>query len=228
VRRPGRLELGEFPAGVDRVLHAEADPLPAGRRMDVRGVAGEQHPPTAVGGCVPGGVGEPGDLPRILNPEVRAVHGRQCFAEVRQGRLARGSELLLGHDDPYAPPVLHHVHRMDADVVKPDASGRVLGHLDLGDQVAAGRLRPDELDAGHLADDTAPTICTDQVRRTQRPILGEVDVDAGVVLGEASDLEPTTNRHAQLLDPAEQDPLEVALPQPQRVRVPGGQAADVQ
>jgi hypothetical protein len=144
----------------------------------------------------------------------------------RVGSLA--GPLPLGHDDPYGPPVLHHVHGMDADVVKPDASGRLLGHLDLGDQVAPGRLRPDELDAGHLADDTAPTIGPDQVRRSQRPILGKVDVDAGVVLGEASDLEPTTNRHAQLLDPADQDPLEVALPQPQRVGVPGGQAADVQ
>jgi len=42
----------EFAAEVDRILHAEADPLPAGRRMDVRGVAGEKHPPTAVGGCL--------------------------------------------------------------------------------------------------------------------------------------------------------------------------------
>jgi hypothetical protein len=50
----------------------------------------------------------------------------------------------------------------------------------------------------------------------------------GVVLGEAGDLELTTNRHAQLLDPAEQDPLDVALRQPKGVRMPGGEAAEVQ
>ena len=49
-----------------------------------------------------------------------------------------------------------------------------------------------------------------------------------IVLGEAGDLEPSTDRHAELLDPTEEDPLDGALPQCQRVRVPGREAADVQ
>jgi hypothetical protein len=35
---------GQFPAEVERVLDAEVEPLPAGRRVDVRRVAGQQHP----------------------------------------------------------------------------------------------------------------------------------------------------------------------------------------
>ena len=58
--------------------------------------------------------------------------------------------------------------------------------------------------------------------------LGEVQVDAGLVLGEAGHLQAATDRHPQLLDPAEHDPLDVVLPQPQRVRVPGREVAEVQ
>ena len=113
---------------------------------------------------------------------------RASLRSARVGSVA-GPSSLLGHDDAHgaaAPPALIAV---DADVVVPDAGGRLLGHLDLGDQVAAGRLRTDEVDAGRLADDTAPTVGPDQVRRPQRLAVGEVDVDAGVVLGEAGDLD---------------------------------------
>ena len=55
-----------------------------------------------------------------------------------------------------------------------------------------------------------------------------VNVDAIVVLGEAGDLDAAMDRHVQLLDPTEQDSLDVVLPQPQHVRVPAGDVAEVQ
>lgn len=139
-----------------------------------------------------------------------------------------GPDLRLGHDDPDRPPVLHHGDPVDPDVVMAEAGWRLLGHLDLGDQVAPGRLRTDELDTGRPADDTAPTICPDQVRRPPQVALRKVDVDAGVVLGEAGDLEPAVDRHPELLDPAAQDPLDVALRQRQRVRMTRGEAGDLE
>ena len=56
-------------------------------------------------------------------------------------------------------------------------------------------------------------------RRTSTPV---------VVLGEPGHLAPPMDRHAQLLDPAGQDPLDVVLPQAERVRMPGREVADVQ
>jgi len=52
-----------------------------------------------------------------------------------------------------------------------------------------------------------------QVAGDAAELLGRFD-HAGVVLGEAGDLDVSTNRHAKLLDPAEQDSLDVALLQP--------------
>ena len=53
-------------------------------------------------------------------------------------------------------------------------------------------------------------------------------VDAAAVLGEAGHLEPPLDRHTQLLDPAGQDPLNMVLPQAERVGVPRGKVAHVQ
>src|SRR5690606_12629188 len=43
VRRPALYHLRKFPAEIDGILQAEVETLPAKRRMDVCGVAGEQH-----------------------------------------------------------------------------------------------------------------------------------------------------------------------------------------
>ena len=55
-----------------------------------------------------------------------------------------------------------------------------------------------------------------------------LDVDARVVLREAGHLTAVVDRHRQLVDPAGQDALDVVLPQPEPVVVPGGKVADVQ
>ena len=64
--------------------------------------------------------------------------------------------------------------------------------------------------------------------RPQRLAVGQLDVDAGVVLREARHLTSAIDRHRQLADPAGQDALDVVLPQPEPVVVPGGKVADVQ
>jgi hypothetical protein len=117
---------------------------------------------------------------------------------------------------------------MDPEGVAADAPFRLLGHLDLGDQVARCRTPPGELDAGCLTDQTASAIAPDEVFRPQRPAVGQLDVDTGLVLREAGHLTAVVDRHPQLADPAGQDALDVVLPQPEPVVVPGGKVADVQ
>ena len=118
-----------------------------------------------------------------------------------QGRLGRRSDVLLGQHDPnqasllvddltVADLVLDLAQRMGAAGVAADAQLRLLGHLDLGDQVARRRLPAGEVDAGRLADQAASSVAPDEVLGPQRPAVGQLDVDAGVVLREAGDLGP--------------------------------------
>jgi hypothetical protein len=58
--------------------------------------------------------------------------------------------------------------------------------------------------------------------------VGQLDVDAGVVLRETGHLTSAVDLHPQLADPAGQNALDVVLPQPETVVVPGGKVADVQ
>ena len=51
--------LGQLPSQVDRILHADVKALTADRGMDVRRIAGQEHPSLAVRGRLPGHVGEP-------------------------------------------------------------------------------------------------------------------------------------------------------------------------
>ena len=117
---------------------------------------------------------------------------------------------------------------MDALVIAADAPFRLLAHLDLGDQAVRRRIPPGELDAGCLPDQTASSVAPDEIFRPQRPAVGDLDVDAGVVLRETRHLASAIDRHRQLADPAGQYALDVVLPQPQPVVVPGGKVADVQ
>jgi hypothetical protein len=77
---------------------------------------------------------------------------------------------------------------VDSGGVVTDALRRLLGHLDLGDQVAPRRIPPRELDAGRFADQTASSIAADEKPRPQRLAVGHPDIDPGVVLREARHL----------------------------------------
>jgi len=117
---------------------------------------------------------------------------------------------------------------MDALVIAAEAPFRLLGHLDLADQAARCRIPSGELDAGRFTDQTAASVAPDEIFRPQRPAVGDLDVDAGVVLRDTRHLPSAIDRHPELADPAGQYALDAVLPQPQPVVVPGGKVADVQ
>src|SRR5215211_6237468 len=64
--------------------------------------------------------------------------------------------------------------------------------------------------------------------RLRPPTIGQLDIDAGVVLREARHLPFAVDRDRQLVDPAGQDLLDPGLPQPEAVVVAGRKVADVQ
>ena len=105
---------------------------------------------------------------------------------------------------------------------------RLLGHLDLGEQSARRRIPAGELNAGCLTNQTASSVAPDEILRPQRPAVGQRDVDAGVILRKAGHFAFAIDLHRQLVDPAGQDALDVVLPEPEPVGVPGGKVADVQ
>jgi hypothetical protein len=174
-----------------------------------------------------------------VDPVIGAVHGDERLAEIAQGGFAGGSGVLFGHHDPHRAPVhvnhlavadlvLQPTEGMDAEGVVADAPFRLLGHLDLGDQAARCRIPPGELDAGCSPDQTASSVAPDEILRPQRLAVGQLDVDAGVALRETRHVTFAIDRHRQLVDPAGQYALDVVLPQPEPVGVPGGKVADVQ
>src|ERR1700677_1153673 len=117
---------------------------------------------------------------------------------------------------------------MDTQSVVADAPFRFLGHLDLGDQAARGRLPSREVDAGRLTDQTASSVASDEISRPQRRTAGPLDVDAGVVLRDARHLASAIDRYRQLAGPVGQEALDVLLRQGEPVGVPGGKVADVE
>ena len=124
--------------------------------------------------------------------------------------------------------VLRPAEGVDAEGAAVDAQFRRLGHLELGNQIADGGIRSGEADAGCLTDQAASAVAPDEILRPQRPAIAELDIDAGIVLREACHLDTAIGRHLELLDPAGQYALDMDLPQPEPVIVPGGEIADVQ
>ena len=159
--------------------------------------------------------------------------------EITQRGLARGSDVLFGHHDPHRPRVrvdhlavadlvLHSAEAVDALLIAADAQLRLLGHLDLGDQVASGRVPSGELDAGCLTDDAASSVAPDEILRPQRPALGQLDIDAGVVLREPRHLTSVIDQHRQLGDPGGHDSLDLVLPDPERIGMTRREVAHIQ
>jgi hypothetical protein len=73
--------------------------------------------------------------------------------------------------------------------------------LDLGEQIARRRVPSRKFDAGHLADDTASAVASDEILPAHHPAIGQTDVDAVAVLGEGRYLLAAIDRHAELADP---------------------------
>ena len=130
--------------------------------------------------------------------------------------------------DPNRLPLRPPTDGMLADAVATEAELRLLVHLDLGDHPAGRGIEPGEVDAGRLADQAAPAVAADEVVRSERRVVGQLDLDAGVVLCEADHLAAAKDRNPELGDPVGQDGLELALPQREHVVVAGGDVAEVQ
>ena len=145
-----------------------------------------------------------------------------------QGRLVALPDVLFDQHHPHALPVLELAEAIDALVIAADAPRRLVGHLDLGNQVADRRIPPREVDAGFLADQAATAVASDEVLRPQRTAVGQLDVDAGVVLGKARHLTSAIDRHRQLVDPGGEDALDAVLPQREPVVVASRKVADVE
>src|SRR5258708_35816915 len=99
--------------------------------------------------------------------------------------------MSFGEHDPDSLPVLPATDGMSADAVVAEAELRLLVHLDLGNHPAGRRIQPDEVDARCLADQTASSVAADEVLRSERRVVGQVHLDAGVVLSEAHHLAAT-------------------------------------
>jgi hypothetical protein len=68
----------------------------------------------------------------------------------------------------------------------------------------------------------------DEIVCPRRLAVGQLYVDAGVVLRETRHFASAIDRHRQLADPAGEYALHVVLPQPEPVVMLGGKVADVQ
>ena len=156
-----------------------------------------------------------------------------------KGGLAAGPDLPLGHDDPKRPLVLvdhlavadlvlQPADAMHARVITASAQLRLLGHLDLGDQIAPRRIPSGELDAGCSTDDAASSVAPDEILRAQRLAIGQRDINADVVLREAGRLTCVVDSHRELGDPGGHDPLDLVLPDPQRIGMARWEVAHVQ
>src|SRR5947207_2910320 len=196
--------------------------------MHVGGVPGQQNPAFAVGNGLPRHVREPGDPVGAAKSVVRPVHAHERVAELAHGGVTGVVDVSLREDDPDRLPILPSPQSMLADAIAPKAELRLLVHLDLGDHPAGGGIQPGELDTGGLADHAAPAVAPDEVLRSKRRAVGQLDIDAGVVLAEADYLAATEYRNPELTDPISQDGLELALPQRQHVVVAAREVADVQ
>ena len=111
-----------------------------------------------------------------MDPVIGPAYGDERLTEIAQGGFGRGSDVLFGHHDPFGPTihvdhlavanlVLQLAKGMDAKGSAVDAQWRLLGHLDLGDQVAGCRIPAGELDAGRFTDQTASSVAPHEIFR---------------------------------------------------------------
>src|SRR5437764_11118548 len=157
-------DLSELPTQVHRILDTDVEALSTNRVVDVGGVTGEEDAPGPVGRGLSRHVGEPGDRGGTVDPVVGTPYGDKRLAEITQVGLADVSDLPFGHQDP-RPTILQLAEGLAPEGVVVDTPLGLLGQLGLGDQEARRRLPPWELDAGRLADHTAPSIAPDEVVR---------------------------------------------------------------
>ena len=228
VRRRALNHLSQFPAEIHRVLHADVEALSAHGRVYVGGVAGQEDAPVTVGRRLARHVGEAGKPGGAVDAVIGAVDGDERRADIGQCGFADRADVAFRQHDAHRVAVLQRTDGMDPERILVKAQLRFLGHLDLGDQPAHRRVPTGKVDARGLADQAAPAVAADHVRRPERRAVIERDTHAGGVLRETRHLAPAIDRHAQLADPGGQDALDVVLGQREAIGVPGGKVADIQ
>jgi hypothetical protein len=163
-----------------------------------------------------------------VDPVVGPVDGDERLAEIVQGRLAGGSHLSFGQHDSHPPRILQPADGMDPEGVVAKAPLGLLGHLDLGDEPAHRRIPARELDAGCFADQTVCPVAPDEILRPDGLAVGQLDVDATIILGECRHFTSPIDRYCQLGNPVGQEALDMVLPQPGHIVMPGGKISDVE
>ena len=201
--------LAELPAEVVGVLHAGVHALPAGRRMHVRGVARQEHPPftEALGH-------------RRARPEVRCPQdlgdlvGGQMGAGGDQGTYARGRDVRLAVGDlAHQLEVVRARQRAEGEIAGAVAGEDVPvepvkgGDADIGDQY---RRRVDVLaghrDAQRAAHRAAAAVGRDRVGGAHRPGR-QLRAHAVLVLGDPRQGGAEGDAAAELGQPGVQDLL---------------------
>src|SRR5262249_54553967 len=148
--------------------------------------------------------------------------------QILEGGLDCVLDLPFSQDDPVGPPTVHTIDWTDATALGTRADLRLLVHLDFGDHPAGRGVPPDEVDTSFLADHAATSVAADEILRSEQCVTRNPDVDAALALRHPHDLAATQDRDPELVDPAGQDALEVALPEREHVVVAGRKVADVQ
>ncbi|WRL49139.1 hypothetical protein U3649_09840 [Luteimonas sp. R10] len=190
---------GQLPAEVERVLDAEVEPLPAGRRVDVGRIAGQQHAAGPVALGQPGGVAEARQPARRVHAEVGAGDRLQLPFELVEGRRQRAvpGHARGGDHDAIRPvaeraeaePLLcladfghHRCHRLPRHA-----------HLHLAQQrVDPGRFAG-KVDAKQLAHRAAAAVAAGDMARAQPRAIGQFDRDPVAVLLQTGHLAATAD-----------------------------------
>ena len=163
-----------------------------------------------------------------MDSEIGPVCGGKRLAEIAQSGFGRLSDVPFGHQDADPPAILRPAEAMDADGVAANAPFRLRAHLGFSNQIAGRRIRSRKSNAGCLADQASSAVAADEILGPQRPAIGQLDIDAAVILLETRNLTPATDRDVEFINPAREDALDVTLPKREPVIVPGGKITDVQ
>src|SRR5690349_10371293 len=102
---------------------------------------------------------------------------------------------------------------MDAVRVALKSPFRLLDRCSLRDEPARRRIPARKCDAGHLANETATAVATDEIGRAERSPVSECNIDAVVILREAGHLASAMDSDVKFVDPFGQDALDMVLPQ---------------
>ena len=168
VRRVAANRGSQLPAEVHRVAKPEVEALAAQGGMDVRGVAGEQHPPLAISRRLIGAIRPGRGKLEGRQGDVSAGDAAQhCLHMLERDRLdsVESAAVELDHGDRAGPRVSVHARRR---VVAAQAELIRIGHLDFNGIAGELGIGADELKAAGLAHRAAPAIASDEPAAAKR------------------------------------------------------------